>query len=82
MKSVIGKCLSNIVSPQNTRNVNWGELDHPRKAGSALYSLHCIKKYEDMTTLGCSGHPRMREVTLVQMSFAEGDFGSLCRVAG
>ena len=74
MRFVLGGRLSNFLRRRKEQNMQKFEPDTScGQLGfrAQLYSVHCIKTYEP--ALVYAQHPRIREVTLVQMAFASCD---------
>ena len=74
VRFVLGGRLSNFLRRPNEQNIRKFEPQgSSRQLGlrSELYSVHCIKTYEP--ALVCDEPPQIREVTLVQMAFANCD---------
>jgi hypothetical protein len=76
VKSVISELLSHVIKTPKEKTAY--KLDTcasacQRSANSQLYFIQCIQEYVDVSELVYSKRPRTREVTLVQMSFANCD---------
>jgi hypothetical protein len=72
----IDNVLSHLVrrkKEQSTRDLKSCESGRETSISSQLYFIQCIKEYVDVSALGRIQKPRTREITLVQMSFANCD---------
>jgi hypothetical protein len=58
---------------QNTHNVESRASSWQAGINHQLYFVRCLKEYVDVTVLDCAKSPGAREITLVQMSFANCD---------